>query len=131
MTVEAIVGVAVGGTVLLGALGRVLRSIHKGVNLIEHLRDDVSDLHRTLNNGLRSEVRSASEQAKKAQQLAGEAAKAASVADQHATEGRQEIARSVNALRAEVDVYTNVVLTDRARIKAALRELGYEISDDE
>lgn len=138
MKAEAIVGLAVGVTILAGFLWRLLRAIHNGVNVVEDsrrdiagLKDDVGSLHASLNNGIRVDIRSASEQAKKAQQLAGEAAKAASVADQHATEGREEIRRSVNALRAEVDIYTNVVLTDRARIKAALRELGYDIADDE
>ena len=131
MSVEGIVSISVGATVLLGVAWRLLRAIHNGVNMIDHLREDVAELHKTLNNGLRSDVRNATEQAKKAQQLAGAAAQAASVADQHATEGREEIRRSVNALRAEVDIYTNVVLTDRARIKAALRELGHDIPDDD
>lgn len=127
------VGAAVGATVLLGVAGRLLWAIHKGINLmddtrggVEEARKDIADLHAALNNGVRAEIRGAREEAKKAQQLAGDAARAASIADQHASEGRIELGRSMNALRSELDVYTNVVITDRSRIWAVLTELGFD-----
>lgn len=138
MSLGASIGVAVGATVLLAFVGRILWSIHKGLNVFEDVRtdvkqlsDDVADVHKSLNNGIRSEVRAAHEQAAKATALAGDAARAASIADQHAADGREEITRSVNALRAELDVMTNVVLSDRRGIRRALRDLGVEVDDDE
>lgn len=124
------IAAAVGATVLLGVIWRLLRAVHNGVNLIGHLRHDVADLHKTLNNGLRTDVQSATDQAKKAQQLAGDAARAASVAEEHASEGRAEQLRAINALRGEVDIYTNVVLSDRHRVRVALREAGIVLPDD-
>ena len=131
MSVGAWIAAAVGVLALLGAVGRLLWAIHKGVNLIVDTREDVAALHKVLNNGIRADVQSARDEAKKAQVLAADAARAASVADQHAEEGRVEIQRAVNHLRAEVDVYTNVVLSDRQRIRAAWRDAGYVLDDDE
>lgn len=129
MSVGDWVAAAVGLTILLGVVWRLLRSVHNGVNLIHDLREDVANMHQTLNNGLRSEVKDAAEQAKKAQVLAAEAAQKASIANQHAVEGRHELTRTVNALRGELDIYTNVVMTDRHHIRAALLEAGITLSE--
>lgn len=131
MSAEAIVGVAVGGTVLLAFIGRVLWSVHRLLNLGERLVERVGQVEKTLNNGISATVREAAERSRRAEALAADAAKAASVAGQHAVEGQQEISRAVNALRGEVDIYTNVVLSDRQRIRDALRDLGKDIGDDQ
>lgn len=131
MSAEATVGVIGGVVGLVLILGRLLWALHKLLNVGQDLRDDVSALHATVNNGLTTKVENAAAQSARAQLLAADAARAAAVAEQHASEGRQETIRSVNALRSELDVYTNVVLSDRQRIRAALRELGQDLDDDE
>lgn len=131
MSADAIVGLCVGGTVLLGVAWRLLRAGHRIANVGERLIERVGALEDTVNNGMRSDIHATREEAKRAQLLAADAARAATVADQHAVEGREEIGRAVNALRSEVDIYTNVVLSDRHRIREALRELGHDIGDDD
>lgn len=131
MSAEATIGLVSGIVGLLLILGRLLWSLHKLLNVGESLRADVSKLHATVNNGLTTKVENAATQSSRAQVLAADAARAAAVAEQHASEGRQETIRSVNALRSELDVYTNVVMSDRHRIHAALRELGVELPDGE
>lgn len=138
MSVGAIVAVAVGVLTLLAALGRGLWAIHKGVNLVQDtreevatVRDEVAKMHAALNNGIRADMRTTAAAASEARVLAADAARAASVASQRVMEGQQEVSRAVNALRSEVDIYTNVVLSDRHRIRAALRDLGHDIADDD
>lgn len=129
MSAEAAVGFTVGVTVLLAFVARILWSIHKGLDRFEDLEQKVDEVKAILNNGIRSEIRTASERSARATDLAADAARAASVASQRAQEGREEISRAVNAVRAELDVYTNAVLTDRRGIRAALKRLGEDIGD--
>lgn len=129
MSAEATVGLVGGVVGLLLILGRLLWALHRLLNVGESLRTDVSKLHATVNNGLTTKVTNAADQATRAQILAADAARAAAVAEQHATEGRTETIRTVNALRGELDVFTNVVLSDRHRIRAALRELGQDLDE--
>jgi hypothetical protein len=130
VTVEAAVGVAVGATVLLAFFGRGLWSLHKLLNIGQRLIDRIDRVEKTLNNGIRSKIDLAAERSARAEVLAADAARQASVASQHAVEGQAETIRAVNALRGEVDVYTNVVLTDRQRIRDALREMGVDVDED-
>ena len=127
MTVEAIVAVAVGTLAILGAIWRLLRAGHRWANAQERMAADVTELKGILNNGIRSDLRETKERSGRAEILAADAARAASVMQQH----QEEIGRAVNALRGEVDIYTNVVLSDRQRIREALRDLGKDIGDDD
>lgn len=127
----AVISALVGVTVLLGGGWRLIKAYHRWASAQERQADatealtgKVNSLELTLNNGIRTDVR-------EARTLAAEAARKVSLTDQRAEEGRTEIARAVNALRAEVDVMTNVVLTDRRGVRAALRDAGIEIPDDD
>lgn len=126
MTVAQVVGVAVGVLALLAGLWQLIRAIYRGVSLIEHLVERVAGLEKTLSNGIRSDVRTAADQAREARQLAAEAARVASIAEQRAREGRDNIAASIGHLRAEVDVLTNVVVADTAHIWETLRGAGLD-----
>lgn len=127
MSAGEIVGIAVGCFAILTALGHIIRLLYRLVRTWEGMREDVGELKAVLNNGLRSEVKSAAANSAKAVELAGEAA-----AKVDAFEQRQEdTQRAVNALRAEVDVYTNVVLQDRRHIRRTLAEAGIELRDDD
>lgn len=85
----------------------------------EHLADSlttvigrIDTLERTLNNGIRSEIRQAIEEAAEAKKEAIDAR------------------RAVDALSAEVDVYTNVVIDDRRRIRQIVKAAtGIDIAD--
>lgn len=131
MSAYQITGICVGAVALLGVSGRVLWAIHKGVNLIEHLVDRVGSLEKTLSNGIRSDVRKAAEEAKEARVLAAQAAASASIAQQRAEEGRSNIERAVNSLRAEINAMTNVALNDHAEIWRTLREAGHDRRSDD
>lgn len=126
------VGVAVGATALVAFLARGLQFLVRMERQFgpdddgKSLRDRVRSMEKALNNGLRSEVRQALTEAAEARKLAGEAARAASVAEQKASEGRHELQRAINAVRAELDVYTNAVVTDRAEIASLLAEAGFD-----
>lgn len=140
------VGVAVGATALAAFLWRGLVALVRmerqwgpdedGRTHRERLRaqevqgreikQEIFELKSILTNGLRSEVRQALTEAAQARKLAGDAARAASVAEQKASEGRHDLQRAINAVRAEIDVLTNVVLTDQAGIWSVLEEAGYE-----
>ena len=126
------VGVAVGATALVAFLARGLQFLVRMERQFgpdddgKSLRDRVRSMEKALNNGLRSEVRQALTEAAQARKLAGDAARAASVAEQKASEGRHDLQRAINAVRAEIDVLTNVVLTDQAGIWSVLEEAGYE-----
>lgn len=126
VSVGAWVGVVVGAIAILAAVGRLLWATHRGLNLFEHLIARVDGLEKTLNNGIRSDIKTAAERSGRAEKLAADAARTASVTQQ----SQEEMARAMNALRGEVDIYTNVVLSDRQRIRAALREAGYELDDE-
>lgn len=125
----------------IGAVARILYKIMQGLGPDEDghsLRDRVRNVEGALNNGLRTDIRTALNQVEKnaadvaaAKELAAEAVRVAAVADQQAAEGRSTIERAVNGLRADVDVYTNVVLSDRRRIKEEIRKLGGDLPDDE
>ena len=130
MNAGAWIAGAVGVTVLLAFAGRILWAIHKGLDRWGNVENKVDELKAILNNGIRSEIRLAATRSEKAADLAADAARAASVAMQRAQEGREEIGRAVNAVRAELDVYTNVVLSDRQRIREALKDLGKDIGDE-
>ena len=121
------IGAAVGVTVLLGGGWRLVKAYHRWASAQEKqaeatsdLADKVKSLETSLNNGIRSDV-------SRAVQLAADAARSASVVEQ----GRTEVVRIVQALRSEVDVMTNVVLTDRQRLRKQLRDAGIELPDDE
>jgi hypothetical protein len=131
VSVGAVVGICVGCLAILAAVARLLWATHRGLNLFEKLLERVDAVERTLNNGIRSKIDLAAERSARAEVLAADAARQASVASQHAVEGQAETLRAVNALRGEVDIYTNVVLTDRQRIRDALREMGVEVDEDE
>lgn len=126
------VGVAVGATALVAFLARGLQFLVRMERQFgpdedgKSLRDRMRAVEKALNNGLRSEVRQALTEAAEARKLAGEAARAASVAEQKASEGRHELQRAINAVRAELDVYTNAVVTDRAEIASLLAEAGFD-----
>jgi hypothetical protein len=126
------VGVAVGATALVAFLARGLQFLVRIERQFgpdedgKSLRDRMRAVEKALNNGLRSEVRQALTEAAQARKLAGDAARAASVAEQKASEGRHDLQRAINAVRAEIDVLTNVVLTDQAGIWSVLEEAGYE-----
>jgi len=126
------VGVAVGATALVAFLARGLQFLVRIERQFgpdedgKSLRDRMRAVEKALNNGLRSEVRQALTEAAQARKLAGDAARAASVAEQKASEGRTDLQRALNAVRAEIDVLTNVVLTDQAGIWSVLEEAGYE-----
>ena len=126
------VGVAVGATALVAFLARGLQFLVRMERQFgpdedgKSLRDRMRAVEKALNNGLRSEVRQALTEAAQARKLAGDAARAASVAEQKASEGRHDLQRAINAVRAEIDVLTNVVLTDQAGIWSVLEEAGYE-----
>lgn len=127
-----VVGVAVGATALVAFLARGLQFLVRIERQFgpdedgKSLRDRMRAVEKALNNGLRSEVRQALTEAAQARKLAGDAARAASVAEQKASEGRHDLQRALNAVRAEIDVLTNVVLTDQAGIWSVLEEAGYE-----
>lgn len=72
----------------------------------------VDQLERLLNNGLRTEVRAAGEAANRAVEMG------------------QANGREIQALRAEVDIYTNAVIDDRRRIRAIVKDAtGIDIAD--
>ena len=127
MNAYEIVGIAVGSTVLATFIGRVLWAVHKGVNLIERLADKVHEIDATLKNGIGTDIRIAKDKAAQAVELAADAARQVSVVDQRT----EDLQRAINALSADVDVYTNVVLTDRKRIRARLRQEGIDLPDDD
>lgn len=135
---------AVGVTILLtfaAAVGRILYKILRELGPDDEghtVKDRLRNMERALNNGLRTDIRTALDRVEKnaadvaaAKELAAEAVRVAAVADQKAAEGRATIERAVNGLRADVDVYTNVVLSDRRRIKEEIRKLGGDLPDDE
>jgi hypothetical protein len=123
VSVGAIVAIAVGVLAILAAVGRLLWATHKGLNLFQKLIDRVDKVEKALNNGIRSDIKVAADRSGRAEVLAADAARTASVTQQ----SQEEISRAVNALRGEVDIYTNVVLSDRQRIRQALREAGYDL----
>jgi hypothetical protein len=126
------VGVAVGATALVAFLARGLQFLVRIERQFgpdedgKSLRDRMRAVEKALNNGLRSEVRQALTEAAQARRLAGDAAKAASLAEQRASEGRTELQRAINAMRAEMNALTNVALTDHADIWSALSEAGLD-----
>ena len=127
MDPSAWIAAAVGVTVLLGAIWRLIKAGHRFANSQEHMAERIGSLERSLNNGIRSDIRQAKERSERAAGLAADAARTASLMQQR----QEDISRSVNALRSEVDIYTNVVLTDRQRIRHSLREAGIDLPDDE
>lgn len=132
MDAESIIGVAVGLTVLIGFAGKLVQFLIR----MEHqfgpdddgqsLRDRMRSVEKALNNGLRSEVRQALSESSEARRLAGDAARAAAVASQRAEEGRNDLQRAINAMRAEMNALTNVALTDHADIWTVLAEAGLD-----
>ena len=119
------VAAAVGCTVLLTAVGHLIRLMYRAARTWETLAADVSDLKRQFNNGFRADIREAKENSAEAVRLAGTAAARVGV-----IESRQEdIQRAMNALRAEVDVYTNVVIDDRHQLRRQIREAGIHLDD--
>jgi hypothetical protein len=120
------IAAAVGVLAILAAVGRLLWATHKGLNLFATLIARVDGVEKALNNGISSKINLAAERSGRAEILAADAARTASVTQQN----QEEITRAVNALRGEVDIYTNVVLSDRQRIRHALREAGYDLDDE-
>jgi len=132
MDPAAWVGIAVGLTVLLGFGGRIFAFFIRLERLFgpdedgQSLRDRVRSVEKALNNGLRTEVRQALTESSEARRLAGDAARAAAVASQRAEEGRNDLQRAINAMRAEMNALTNVALTDHADIWTVLSEAGLD-----
>lgn len=131
MTPATWIGAAVSITLLLAFVARIFWSIHKGLDRFERVEGKVDALTQTLSNGIRSDIRKAAEQATEARFLAGKAATAAAVAQQRAEEGRVELQRAVNALRAEVNAMTNVAITDHENIWQTLAEAGLDRRRDD
>ena len=127
MSAEGIVAVCVGVIAIVGAFWRLLRAGHRWANAQERMAADVTELKAILNNGIRTDLREAKERTGRAEVLAADAARMVSTMQQQ----QEETTRAVNALRGEVDIYTNVVLSDRQRIKAELRKAGIQIPDDD
>lgn len=126
MSPEGVVGL-VGGTVgLLLIVARILWSLHKGINLIEHLVTRVTSLEKALSNGIRQDVRDAKQSSSEACRLAGKAAQTAAVAHQQVHEQGVELGRSINALRATVDAFANAAISDTAHIWEALSAAGLD-----
>jgi hypothetical protein len=119
----SLVATAVG---LLLIVTRILWSLHKGINLIEHLVTRVSGLENALSNGIRSDVRQAKESSVEACRLAGKAAQTAAVAHQQVQERGVNQERAINALRATVDAFANAALTDVAHIWDVLSDAGLD-----
>ena len=147
-----IVGICVSFTVLLSAAVKafnLLKRIDSAIGVDEDgktlrqnftdmkgevtdLKGDVAGLKSALDNGIRTDIRSARDHADQARQLAGRAAAASSVANQHA----EDAIRATNALRAEVNALTDVAMRDHKGIWRALRTLGidrrqYDDPDDD
>src|SRR5437868_7393688 len=100
MTAEAIIGAAVGATVLVGFAGRGLWALHKLLGLGERIIIRVDALERKLSNGIEAKITSAEQKAQEACRLAGVAATTASRIEQQATDNY----RATNALRGDVDI---------------------------
>lgn len=126
MTSTGVVGIALSGVLLLAALGRGLWLLHKGVDFIQTLSEKVHSLETTLSNGIRADVREALKESREARRLAGVAATAAATAQQRVAETTENTARAVNALRAEINTYTNVAVQDTAHIWESLSSLGID-----
>lgn len=131
MSAYTITAVAVGAVGLITVALRVLWALHKGVNLIQHLVEKVHELERTLSNGIRSDIKKAADESQQARVLAAQAAATASVAQQRAEEGRNNIERAVNSLRAEINAMTNVALSDHADIWRTLHDAGLDRRTDD
>lgn len=127
MTASTWIALVVGATIVAGFVFRLLWSLHKLISLGEHIIERVTKLEATLNNGIRGDVRTAKERASEACRLAGVAATTVSRVEQATADN----GRATNALRADLDVFTNIVMTDRRRIKQALRDLGHDIDADD
>lgn len=126
MTAQAIVALAVSVIGGLLIVGRLLWSLHKLVSLGEHIVTRVESLEKQLSNGISAKISSADEKAKEASQLAAIAAATVARVEQAAREN----GRAMNALRSEVDIYTDLVRGEQSRIRRALRDLGQPIDDD-
>lgn len=122
MNAGEIVALLAGAAALLAFVGRILWSLHKGINLIEHLVDRVTSLEKALSNGIRGDVREAKTSSAEACRLAGKAAQTASVAQQQAVDTN----RAVNALRATVDAFANAAISDTAHIWETLAAAGLD-----
>lgn len=125
------VGLAVGILAILAGLWRGGKGVYQFASMLERLVDDVADLKSEFQNGIRTDIRQAKTSADEAVRLAGETARHVSLIDQREDEHHTEVTRAINALRGEVDIYTNVVLTDRQRIRARLRDAGLDLPDDD
>ena len=126
-TLSTVIAVAVGAIAVLAAAWRVAKAGHHLAEAWEGFGRRIGALEQKLSNGITADVRDAKDKSTEACRLAGVAATTASRVEQQATENY----RATNALRSEVDVLTNVVLSDRQRIRARLREAGFELEDDE
>lgn len=125
MTAQAIVALAVSVIGGLLIVGRLLWSLHKLVSLGEHIVVRVEMLEKQLSNGISAKITSADERAKEASQLAAIAAASVARVEQLA----ENNGRAMNALRSEVDIYTDLVRHDQSRTRRALRDLGYPIDE--
>lgn len=93
-------------------LEALTRAVQELLTKVTGANGRIDQIERTLNNGLRDEVRTAGSNAKEAITIG------------------QENGRELRALRAEVDIYTNAVVEDRRRIRAIVKEAtGIDIAD--
>lgn len=126
MNVGEWIGAAVGITVLLGIIGRLLWAIHNGVNLIHDMHDEVTAVRKELSNGIRGDVKKAGLQAGEARTLAAEAARTASIAEQRVTEASHNLTRELRSLRSEIDTVVRIATSDMASIWQQLAAAGMD-----
>lgn len=141
-----VLGIIVAATMLLTFIAKQLLGAHRALTRIEdaigldadgktlrqnvgelttelsRVKDDVGEMHATLNNGMRSEVVEARQQAAAAATLAGRAATAAATAEQHSNDAM----RGVHAMRAGQDIVLRAVMRDIAGIWTALASMGVD-----
>lgn len=126
MTAGTIVALAAGIAALLLFVARILWSLHKGINLIEHLVTRVSGLEKALSNGISSDVRAAKHSAAEACRLAGKAAQTAAIAQQQVEERGVALDRAIHTLSATVDAFVNAAISDTAHIWETLAAAGLD-----